>query len=313
MTRLRLRPAAHSLYLLLLVAGLAWAGITYVDFLRALGERESSMKPDVISSSGYAGLFQFSESALKDVGLYSGDGTPKKNDWNGSFSGKYGVTSLAEFLANPGAQVQAVTAYHAQAWSTLAGTYGAASYLGTTIKGIEITQSGLVAAAHLLGAGTVGEWLKSGGTGNPADGNGTKLSSYLSRFAGYALSANAPTYAALLAADPTGGTTGERYVYTDPPLSSSDGDSGAVALLTLHNSHGFTSAAQGFHAATGYQMGDVRDLLIGLAATVLLTWMAYVVISKWHAFNGGAETIREMTFDILRAMVVTSIVLLLMV
>lgn len=313
MTRSRLRSGSRFLYLLLLVAGLAWASITYVDFLRALGERESSMRPDVIIGSGYAGLFQFGESALKDVGLYTGDATPQKNDWNGSFSGKYGVTSLAEFLANPDAQVQAVTAYHAQAWRTLASTYGAASYLGTTINGIEITQSGLVAAAHLLGAGTVGAWLKSGGTTNPADGNGTTLTDYLSNFAGYALSATAPTYAALLAADPTGGATGAGYIYTDPPLSSSGGGSGAVALLTLHNSHGFTSAAQGFHAATGYQMGTVRDLLVGLAATVVLTWMAYVVISKWHAFSGGVETIREMTYDILRAMVVTSIVLLLMV
>ena len=88
MTRPRLHPGARSLYLLLIIAGLAWAGITYVDFLRALGERESSMKPGVISGSGYAGLFQFGETALQDVGLYTGDGTPKKNDWNGSFSGK---------------------------------------------------------------------------------------------------------------------------------------------------------------------------------------------------------------------------------
>ncbi|NMG16249.1 DUF3262 family protein [Aromatoleum bremense] len=271
------------------------------------------MRPDVINGSGYAGLFQFGEAALQDVGLYAGDATPHKNDWTGSFSGKYGVTSLAGFLANPDAQIRAVTAYHAQAWNTLAGTYGAAGYLGTTLNGIEITRSGLVAAAHLLGAGTVGEWLESGGTTNPADGNGTPLTAYLSKFAGYALGATAPSYAALRAADPAGATTGAGYVYTDPPLGSSGGGSGAVALLTPHNSHAFTSAAQGFHAATGYPMGELRDLLAGLAATAALTWMAYVVISKWHAFNGGTETIREMTFDILRAMVVTSIVLLLMV
>lgn len=298
--------------LLLLVASVVWAGVGYVDFLKALGQRESSMLPGAINYAGYVGLFQFGEAALQDVGLYAGDSSPRQNDWSGTFTGKYGVTSLADFLADPDAQLQAVTAYHARLWKTLADTYGAGEYIGREVGGVEITESGLVAAAHLLGPATVGKWLASGGASDPSDANGTTLTSYLSSFAGYALSASAPTYTSLLAAVPSGGAASSGYSYTPPPLSPS-GNGGSTAMLSSTNSHGFGSAADGFHASTGYDMGQVRTLFVGLVAMTVLTWMAYVVMSKWRSYSHGGESARNMTFDVLRAMVVTTVVLLLMV
>ncbi|CAL94659.1 DUF3262 family protein [Azoarcus olearius] len=242
-------------------------------------------------------------------------GSLRGNDhqhWAGTFTGKYGVTSLADFLASPDAQIQAATAYHSQVWATLSGNYGAESYIGTTIGGIEITQSGLVAAAHLLGAGTVGKWLASSGATNPTDGNGTTLTAYLSEFAGYALSATAPTYASLLASEPEGGAGGTGYVYTKPPLSPTSG-TGSAAILPGRKSHSFASAAEGFRSATGYHMGQVRTLFIGVVAMTVLTWMAYVVFTKWHGYSHGVDSIRDMTFDILRATVVSLVIMLLMV
>lgn len=294
---------------LLLLAGLVWAGVAYTDFLKALGQRESRMNPAVTNQFGYIGLFQFGEAALQDTGLYAGDGTPKTNDWTGSFTGKYGVNSLADFLANPDAQVQAVTAYHEQVWNTLRKVHDAESYLGTTINGIPITASGLVAAAHLVGAGTVGEWLKLGGATDPADGNGTKLVSYLRQFAGYTLAFTPPSHAEVLAATPSSVSPGG-YVHTPAPLTPSAGTDSAAVLKGT--SFRYTSAAQGFFGATGYQMGQVRQLLVGIAAMALVTWIAWVVVAKWRGMSEGFDTKRDLAIDVGRAIVLTWIVLLIM-
>lgn len=294
---------------LLLLAGLVRAGVAYTDFLKALGQRESTMNPAVSNQFGHVGLFQFGEAALQDAGLYAGDGTPKTNDWAGRFTGKYGVNSLTDLLANPDAQIQAVTAYHEQVWNTLKKVHGAESYLGTTINGIPITASGLVAAAHLVGAGAVGEWLRSGGATDPADGNGTKLVSYLGQFAGYTLAFTPPSYAEVLAATPSSGSPGG-YVHTPAPLKPTAG-TGSAALLK-GTSFGYTSAAQGFFGATGYQMGQVRQLLVGIAAMALVTWIAWVVVAKWRGLSEGFDTKRDLAVDIGRAIVLTWIVLLIM-
>ena len=56
---------------------------------------------------------------------------------------------------------------------------------GKTIKGKTITESGILAAAHLAGPGNVKRFLKKGKEFR--DGNGTKLTSYLTQFSGYKL------------------------------------------------------------------------------------------------------------------------------
>jgi hypothetical protein len=54
-----------------------------------------------------------------------------------------------------------------------------------TIKGIKITESGLIAAAHLCGHGAVKDFINSEGRNIAADGNSVKLTEYLKEFAGY--------------------------------------------------------------------------------------------------------------------------------
>jgi hypothetical protein len=56
---------------------------------------------------------------------------------------------------------------------------------GKTINGNEITESGILAAAHLAGPGNVKRFLRNGKEFR--DGNGTKLTSYLTQFSGYKL------------------------------------------------------------------------------------------------------------------------------
>ena len=139
-------PAVRRVLALLALAATAvWAGTTYTDFLSALGQRESSLDPTAQNRfTNYIGLYQMGEAAMQDIGLYSGDAT-KRNDYVGSFSGKYGVRSLADFLGNADAQTQAITDYHDRIWNsylTSGGSGGAAAYIGTEIGGITITQSG---------------------------------------------------------------------------------------------------------------------------------------------------------------------------
>jgi hypothetical protein len=270
---------------------LAWAGTSYTDLLSALAHRESSMNPaSVNSETHYIGLFQMGEAALQDVGVYAGDST-RTNDWIGGWTGRYGVTSKAAFLADPQAQVQAETAYLNLIWSSYLVPQGAASYLGRTINGITVTQSGLVAAAHLVGAGNVLNWLRSNGGTVPADGNGTLMTEYLQRFAGYSLSPAAPAYAAVLAATPTGGVativTPSTPYSTPAPLVNAAPlfRSGGVAAPT------YATAADGFLGATGYAMSDVRAFMTLLIGALILLWYARTLLSSWQGFSNGTLTL----------------------
>lgn len=59
---------------------------------------------------------------------------------------------------------------------------------GRVINGVEITESGLLAAAHLAGAGSVKKYLRSNGTNGFKDGFGTSLRSYIKKFGGFDVS-----------------------------------------------------------------------------------------------------------------------------
>jgi hypothetical protein len=58
-------------------------------------------------------------------------------------------------------------------------------YNGKVIQGVTITESGLLAAAHLGGAGSVKKFLRSNGSRSIKDGYGTSIRSYMKRYAGY--------------------------------------------------------------------------------------------------------------------------------
>lgn len=301
--------------LTLFFAGIAvaWAGTTYTDFLAALGKRESTLNPAADNSiTHYIGLFQMGEAALQDVGVYKGDAT-KTNDWLGGWSGKYGASSKAAFLADPNAQIQAETAYLNLVWNSYLAPYGAGTYLGKTINGILITQSGLVAASHLVGAGKVKTWLSSNGATAPADGRGTKMTEYLQKFAGYSLSATAPTYASILAATPTGGagtivTPSTPYTTTAPLVT-------APALLPGIGAAtpSYANAEEGFHGATGYQMGDVRAVFVLLTAALVLLWFARTFVSTWAGFSDGKLTVAHVGNNAVRGAIVVLILMYLIV
>ena len=56
---------------------------------------------------------------------------------------------------------------------------------GQIVHGILVTESGLLAAAHLGGQGSVKKWFRTGKV--RSDGNGVKITSYMEKFGGYNL------------------------------------------------------------------------------------------------------------------------------
>lgn len=160
---------------------------TLQQFLNDLGARESGGNYKAFNRFGYAGKYQMGEAALVDAGYYFKPSRRYNNDWSGNFLGKDGVNSIQDFLKNPKAQENAQIIFKKKQWGYLRAV-GALNYLGLIVNDILITPSGLLAGAHLKGAGSVIQYLKSGGNSILKDGFGTSIESYIRQFANYDVS-----------------------------------------------------------------------------------------------------------------------------
>lgn len=159
---------------------------TWSDLLRALALRESSNRPGAVNRFGYLGLYQMGEAALIDAGFYRADGTTG-NDWIGSWTATaqgYGVRSRAGFLASRPAQTAALTAFWRAQWRVI-DRLGLDDYVGRAVDGVTLTPSGLLAGAHLVGVGGLRRHLLASGSAEPMDGNGVRVSAYITRFNNY--------------------------------------------------------------------------------------------------------------------------------
>ena len=132
-------------------------------FLDAIGFRESTNNYKAVNQFGYLGKYQFGRKTLNAVGFKD--------------------VSNREFLSNPSIQEEAMLVLLKKNKRTLRREIK--KYVGKTINGIYITESGILAAAHLGGAGNVRKFFRNGK--NFADGNGTKITSYMKQFANYKL------------------------------------------------------------------------------------------------------------------------------
>jgi hypothetical protein len=81
------------------------------------------------------------------------------------------------------AQNDAVRKYHRKLWSYIDPSVRAE--VGQVIGGIKLTNSGLLAGAHLRGHGGVKRFVESGGSVDDKDEIGTPCSEYIKQFAGY--------------------------------------------------------------------------------------------------------------------------------
>ncbi len=144
------------------------------EFRVALGQRESSNRYDCVNAYGFLGRWQFGMMRLKDLGLMESDGR-----W------KPGLSQQA-FLANPALQDACFEAHVARHMRTVGMRFSFAlnTPRGTKEDPWDLTLSGCVGVAHLLGIGGLASWLSGK---SPTDAFGTTAAEYAKLFSGYNL------------------------------------------------------------------------------------------------------------------------------
>ena len=132
------------------------------EYLIKLAKRESSYQPLVQNSGGYFGLYQFGNAALKDVGM-------SKDDLKKSLNNQH---KAALALANQNEKILKDIIQ---------------KYNGKYKNGVKLTRNGILAMAHLLGAGSVQDYFNN--TKNTpfskngfVDGNKTHILEYAKLF-----------------------------------------------------------------------------------------------------------------------------------
>ena len=136
----------------------------FVGFKEALAFKESQGKYRVINTLGYLGKYQFGSTTLERFKIYN--------------------TTL--FLHDPELQEKVFIAYcRVNKWILRKDIKRS---VGKIINGVKITESGILAAAHLSGAGNVKKYLRSNGKKNCSDAYGSSINSYMKAFAGYDVS-----------------------------------------------------------------------------------------------------------------------------
>ncbi|WP_445955992.1 peptidoglycan-binding protein LysM [Yeosuana sp.] len=138
-----------------------YLGKSFVGFKEALAFKESRGDYSTVNTFGYLGKYQFGKETLKLIGIFD----------------------PAEFLINPQLQESAFIANAERNKWIL--RRDIKNFVGKRINGITITESGILAAAHLAGAGSVKKYLRSGGADVFEDGFGTSIEYYIKKFSGY--------------------------------------------------------------------------------------------------------------------------------
>lgn len=282
-------------WLWLCIAPALALAVAYADFLAALAARESSNRQTKINKYGYAGLFQMGESALIDAGYYRPDGT-RANDWRGSWTGKGGVNGLQDFLDDRQAQFDAVTRYHDIEWSAIRRLGLDDKYVGKTVGGVVVTESGLLAAAHLLGVGGLAACLRGG---NCSDANSTTAFSYMKAFGGYDIS------------NITGGAATPPDAGEGSPTPNPGGGSGHAAAPPLSPSASRTplSADEAFLTGAGVGFESFKQAVSEFICASMMLWTAWVSQAQYMSWRRGKIEAFAMQANIVKSAVLTALVL----
>lgn len=140
---------------------LPFTGKFFIGFKEALAFKESQGKYNKINTLGYLGKYQFGKTTLESIG----------------------VKDSSQFMSNPKLQEKAfVVLLKKNKWEL---RNEIKEFRGKVINGIRITESGILAAAHLGGAGSVKRFLNSNGKKKRKDQYGTSISSYMKQFGGF--------------------------------------------------------------------------------------------------------------------------------
>lgn len=138
-----------------------FTGKTFTGFKQMLSFKESQGKYNKVNDLGYMGKYQFGIETMKSIGI---------------------VDSM-KFMSHPKLQEKAFKALLSKnKWEL---RHELNQYVGKEIKGVVITESGILAAAHLGGVGSVKRFFKSNGSRVKKDAFGTSILTYMKKFGGY--------------------------------------------------------------------------------------------------------------------------------
>jgi hypothetical protein len=136
-------------------------GKFFIGFKEAIAYKESQGKYNKINTLGYLGKYQFGMETLKSIG----------------------IKDSIQFMNNPKLQEKAFVVllsknkYELQDYIT--------KFEGKIVDGVKVTESGILAAAHLGGAGSVKRFLNSNGERKCKDQYGTSVKAYMKDFGGF--------------------------------------------------------------------------------------------------------------------------------
>lgn len=133
----------------------------FLEFKEAIGFKESAGKYNRVNKYGYLGKYQFGKETLKLIGIYN----------------------TITFLNTPELQEQAFLVNAKRNKWIL--RRDIKRFVGKKISGVIITESGILASAHLAGPGNVKRFLRSYGTINTSDAFGSSILKYMKLFSGY--------------------------------------------------------------------------------------------------------------------------------
>ncbi|MEE9350030.1 MAG: peptidoglycan-binding protein LysM [Flavobacteriaceae bacterium] len=136
-------------------------GKSFLGFKEALGFKESRGDYNCVNTLGYLGKYQFGKSTLK----------------------RFNIHNTSIFLKDSEMQEDVFVALcSVNKWIL---RKDIKRKVGRRMNGILITESGILAASHLAGAGNVKKYLRSNGKENFSDAYGSNIEHYLKKFSGY--------------------------------------------------------------------------------------------------------------------------------
>jgi hypothetical protein len=145
-----------------------YLGKSFEGFKEALAFKESRGDYFTVNTLGYLGKYQFGSETLKVIGIYNPN----------------------QFLYNPELQEKAFIANAERNKWVL--RKDIKRFEGKLIGGVKVTESGILAAAHLAGPGSVKKFLRSFGGTNFSDAYGSSIKYYMKKFSGYDTSIVSP-------------------------------------------------------------------------------------------------------------------------
>ena len=136
-------------------------GRFFIGYKEAIAFKESQGKYKKINTLGYLGKYQFGMKTLKTIG----------------------ITDSLRFINSPRLQEKAFVALLSKNKWELKDYIQ--KFEGKIVDGVKITESGILAAAHLGGAGSVKRFLDTDGKRKCKDDYGTSVRTYMRDFGNY--------------------------------------------------------------------------------------------------------------------------------